>query len=127
MLDAKNPKPFPPAVVDRMYDDIDAGTKRAILALYRATSDIDGMTARLVAKLAPLHLPALVLWGAADAFLPARFAEMQRRFFGEVDVHVLEGAGHWPFIDEPERVASLVIPYLQKQVGTSAPGVNHVS
>jgi len=29
---------------------------------------------------------------------------------------VLEGCGHWPFIDEPQRCANLVVPFLQKLV-----------
>ncbi len=34
-----NPRPLPRAFVDRMYDDADAGTKRAVLRLYRSTDD----------------------------------------------------------------------------------------
>ena len=120
MLDSKNPRPFPPAFLDRMYDDMDAGSKRAILKLYRATSDLDAMTQVIAGKLAPLQLPALVLWGTGDSYLPARFAEEQRRFFADVEVHLLERCGHWPFIDEPERSAALLLPYLRRQLGASA-------
>jgi pimeloyl-ACP methyl ester carboxylesterase len=126
-LNGDNPKPFPRAFVDRMYDDIDWGTKRAILKLYRATSDLDGMSRTLGDGLGPLKLPALVVWGAADAFLPVRYAEEQRPFFGEIEVHVLEGCGHWPFIDEPERCAEVIVPFLRKQlgVGPAADGGRH--
>jgi pimeloyl-ACP methyl ester carboxylesterase len=117
MLNGENPKPFPPAFVDRMFDDMDWGMKRAVLALYRATSDLDAMSKALGERLAPLKLPALVLWGTGDSFLPYKFAEMQREYFGPTEVHLLEGCGHWPFIDEPERVAGFVVPFLQKQVG----------
>jgi len=96
------------------------GTKRAVLKLYRATPDVDGMTRAIGSGLAPLKLPALVIWGAADAFLPARYAEDQRRFFGETEVHVLEGCGHWPFIDDPEHCAELIVPFLRKQMGAEA-------
>ncbi len=116
MANADNPKPFPRAFLDRMYDDLDAGEKRAILKLYRAT-DLDALSRTIGDKLKRLKLPALVLWGTGDKYLPSRYAEEQRRFFGETDVHLLDGCGHWPFIDEPERVAALVIPYLRKRLG----------
>ena len=120
-LNADNPKPFPRAFVDRMFDDMDPASKRAVLKLYRATPDVGGMTLALGNGLAPLKLPALVVWGAADAFLPARYAEEQRRFFGETDVHVLDGCGHWPFIDDPEHCAELICPFLRKQMGVENP------
>lgn len=121
MLNANNPKHFPRAFTDRMYDDLDAGTKRAILKLYRATSDLDAMSRSVAVKLAPFKLPALVVWGVGDTFVPVRYAEEQRRFFGDVEVRLFEGCGHWPFIDDPERAAGLVVPYLQKRLAASAP------
>jgi pimeloyl-ACP methyl ester carboxylesterase len=121
-LNAENPKPFPRAFVDRMVDDMDRGTKRAVLKLYRATPDIDGMSRALGDKLAPLKLPALVVWGAADTYVPARFAEAQRAFFDVSAVHLLEGCGHWPFIDEPARCAEIIVPFLRRQVLRSPAG-----
>ena len=117
VLNAENPKPFPPAFVNRMLDDMDWGTKRAVLRLYRATGDIDGLSKELAERLTPLQLPALVLWGTGDTYVPSRFAEAQRAYFVDTQVHLLDGCGHWPFIDDPERCASLIVPFLQKQVG----------
>jgi pimeloyl-ACP methyl ester carboxylesterase len=120
-MNGDNPKPFPAAFVDRMFDDMNWGTKRAVLKLYRATSDLDGMSQRLAEAITPLRLPALVLWGAGDVFLPVRYAQDQSQYFGPTEVHVLEGCGHWPFIDEPGRCADLIIPFLRKQLGSSIP------
>ena len=117
MANADNPKPFPPAFIDRMFDDMDWGTKRAVLKLYRATGDLDGLSRELGARLTPLKFPALVVWGTGDIFVPSSFAEAQRAYFGPTDVHLLDGCGHWPFVDEPERCASLIVPFLQKQLG----------
>lgn len=115
MLNADNPKPFPNAFVDRMYDDADAGLQRAVLKLYRATGDVGGLSERLGATLKPLHLKALVLWGEGDAYLPLRYAEIQKQYF-DATVHHLPGCGHWPMIDDPETVASLVIPFLRERL-----------
>jgi pimeloyl-ACP methyl ester carboxylesterase len=119
LLDAENPKPFPRAFADRMFDDLDAGTKRAILRLYRATPDLGALTVRLAERLEPLNLPALVMWGAADRNLPVRYAREQRRYFPTAEVHELDGCGHWPFIDDVSRVRALLVPFLREQLAGS--------
>jgi pimeloyl-ACP methyl ester carboxylesterase len=115
LLNADNPKPFPDAFVQRMFDDADWPMKRGVLKLYRATSDVGGLSESLRRELQPLRLPALVIWGDGDQYLPVSYAQMQKDFF-DADVHVLAGAGHWPMIDEPDRVEQLVLPFLQKQL-----------
>jgi len=120
-LNRDNPRPFPPAFLDRMYRDVDGGTKRAILRLYRATSDLGGLVEEVAGKLAPLRIPALVLWGTGDAYLPVRYAEEQRRFFDVREVHLMPGCGHWPFIDDPEGAAEPVIRFLRERLGVATP------
>jgi pimeloyl-ACP methyl ester carboxylesterase len=112
VLQRGSPRGLPPAFIDRMYDDYDWGTKRAVLRLYRATEP-GRNAARLQAALAPLDRPTLVVWGAADPYIDVSFAERQRETFPSAEVHVLPESGHWPFADDPERVAALVIPFLQ--------------
>lgn len=115
-LDADNPKPFPPEFVDRMYGYMDWPMKRAVLALYRATDDLSALTQGWGEKLRPHHIPTLVVWGEGDAYLPVRYAEVQKQYF-DAEVHVIPGAGHWPMIDEPKRVEELVVPFLRRRVG----------
>jgi pimeloyl-ACP methyl ester carboxylesterase len=110
------PRGMPAAFIDRMYDDLDAGTKRAILKLYRATDDRDEMSRGLVDLLKPLDLPACVVWGAADPYLPVKFADQQKEAFPKAKVHLLKDSGHFPFADNPEGVAQAVVPFLTQQV-----------
>jgi hypothetical protein len=35
-------------------------------------------------------------------------------------VKLLEGLGHWPFLEDPARVAEHVIPFLRERVGASS-------
>jgi pimeloyl-ACP methyl ester carboxylesterase len=119
-LNADNPKPFPREFVDRMYDDADWGNKRAVLKLYRASRDVEPMNRQLAEALAPRKLPAIVVWGKGDKFLPYSYAEKQKEVFAVEAVHLLDGCGHWPFVDEPEKVANIVLPFLRKQVGVKA-------
>lgn len=109
-------RPLPKAFVDRMYDDYDGGTKRAVLRLYRATEP-GRNAARLQGALRPLDRPTLVVWGARDPYIDVSFAERQRETFPSAEVHVLADSGHWPFADDPEGVASLVVPFLRSRVG----------
>lgn len=113
-LNAGQPRPLPRAFIDRMYDDYDAGTKRAILRLYRATEP-GRNAARLQGALRPLDRPTLVVWGARDPYIDVAYAERQRETFPSASVHVLPDSGHWPFADDPERVAALVVPFLKAQ------------
>jgi len=116
LLKHGNPRGLPKAFVDRMYDDFDWGTRRAVLKLYRATSDLDGPARQQAAALGPLDRPALVVWGARDPYVPVRYAERQREVFPNASVVVLEDSGHWPFADDPERVAREVIPFLRRNL-----------
>lgn len=112
-----NPRGLPREFVDRMYDEYDRGTRRAVLRLYRATSDPDRMTKELSAVLRPLARPALVVWGRHDPYIDASYAERQREVFPNARVVMLDGSGHWPFADDPETVRAAVVPFLREQVG----------
>ena len=104
--------------IDRIYDQARTwATKRAVLKLYRATP-ATSLGARSEA-LRALDRPALVLWGTHDAYLPAEKAERQRQTFPSARVEALDGHGHWLFLEDPERVASLVIPFLREQLAAS--------
>ena len=110
-----NPRGLPAAYFDEMYADFDSGTRRAVLRLYRHTTDLDAMADRVAEVLAPRRLPATVVWGARDPYIPVRYAEMQRRYFDVDRVAILDDSGHWPMIDNPAAVGDAVIPFLRRQ------------
>jgi pimeloyl-ACP methyl ester carboxylesterase len=116
-----NRPPLPRAFVDRMYDSMDRDTKRAILALYRATDDPGGEPARMLsAALRPLDRPALVVWGGKDPYIPVEQAQRQRETFPSARVVVLDRSGHWPFVDDLEGVAGPVLGFLREVIGVPA-------
>ena len=57
-------------------------------------------------------MPALVIWGEHDAYLPASYAVRQREAFPSADVHVLPTSGHWPFVDAAPVVERLLVDFL---------------
>ena len=121
LLRRGNPRGLPRAFVDRMYDDFDRGTRRAVLELYRSMPDVGAAGERLAAALRPHDRPALVLWGRHDPNLPVEHAERQREAFPSAEVHVLERSGHWPFADDPRAVAGAITAFFAEQAGSPAP------
>ncbi len=116
LLTRDNPR-LPPPAGDRLYAAMRPwATKRAVLKLYRATP-ASAMGA-LSGPLRALDRPALVVWGTGDAYIPWKQAERQRESFPSATVELLEGLGHWPFHEDPARVAEHVIPFLRRQVGS---------
>jgi pimeloyl-ACP methyl ester carboxylesterase len=123
LLRRENPR-LPAEAIDRVYEHSRrSATRRAVLKLYRATPA--SMTAGPVDELRALDRPALVLWGTYDPYIPWQQAERQRKAFPSARVELLEGLAHWPFLEDPGWVASLVLPFLREQlaVGDSAAAI----
>jgi pimeloyl-ACP methyl ester carboxylesterase len=103
------PGPMPDAWLDSVLDHFDHGTQRAILRLYRS-SPADVLQAA-GAGLDRLRMPALVVWGRQDPYLPARFGRAYAHALANSQLLELADAGHWPWLDRPdliERVVSFV-------------------
>jgi len=100
---------MPREFVDMVWDHWDKGTSRAVLSLYRH-ADPDRLAAA-GRDLGGLTCPSLVLWGNRDPYLPTRFADAYARALPSSQLEIVEGAGHWPWIDVPsviDRVLSFV-------------------
>jgi pimeloyl-ACP methyl ester carboxylesterase len=110
-----NPR-LPSRQIERLYRSSSGWpTKRAILKLYRATP-ATAMGA-LRDPLRQLARPALVVFGTDDAYIPFEQADRQRESFPSATVTLLEGLGHWPFLEDPARVDEHVVPFLRERVG----------
>ena len=82
-----------------MLAAFDPGTQRAILKLYRASPP--DVLAAAGARLGDVDAPALVLHGARDRYIPARFADGLAAALGDGRVEHVPDAGHWPWLDRP--------------------------
>jgi pimeloyl-ACP methyl ester carboxylesterase len=98
--------PMPEAFVANVAESFDLGTERATLRLLRsATPEV---LARAGARLGAITAPALVLWGAHDPYIPQRFGAGYAAALGDATLEVVENAGHWPWIDQPELSTRIV-------------------
>ena len=112
-----NPK-TPEDFLNRLYDDYDRATRCAALRYYRSGSENYQTIGRdQAAVLRPLDLPALVVWGAKDPYVPVEQAENQKQAFPSARVVTFPDSGHWPHADDPERTRAEVIPFLQPRLG----------
>jgi pimeloyl-ACP methyl ester carboxylesterase len=116
LISSPEPRGLPADFVDGMYDNLDHRTKSGILRLYRDQKKIGKTSRLLVPPLAAADIPALVIWGAGDSYLPPTLAERQKEAFPSAEVHVLPGSGHWPFIDDPATVTRLLTDFLRTNV-----------
>jgi pimeloyl-ACP methyl ester carboxylesterase len=108
------PGPMPEAWQDSVLDHFDQGTQRAILRLYRS-SPPDVLEAA-GAQLGRLQMPALVVWGMKDPYLPGRFGRAYANALGRAELLELSDAGHWPWLDRPDSI-DRVVDFLSAAAG----------
>lgn len=98
--------PLPRPMLDAVARDLDQGTQRAILALYRSAPP--AALAAAGRDLGRLTCPALVVWGDRDPYIPASFADgYAAALGGPAEVVHLPDAGHWPWLDRPDVVGTV--------------------
>ena len=111
-----NPR-LPDEFLHRLYDDYDRATRCGILRYYRSSSENFQTRGRdQAAALRPLDLPALVLWGGKDPYVPPEQAQKQKEAFPSARVVTFPEAGHWPHIEERDRTRSEVVSFLEPRV-----------
>lgn len=103
VLDRSNVEPVPRDFVDSTWEHFDHGTQRAILKLYRSSpSDVLAAAGRDLASIAS---PALIVHGGRDPFISVEFAQRYADALGgQTTVEIVDGAGHWPWLDDPSLI-----------------------
>jgi pimeloyl-ACP methyl ester carboxylesterase len=96
------PDAWPDERIDAVWDQFDQGTQRAILRLHRSI-DTTGL-AQVGAELGGLGCPALVVWGDLDPWLDPAFAGRYAARLPHCDLERVAGAGHWPWLDQPQVI-----------------------
>jgi haloalkane dehalogenase len=86
--------------------------RRSMLELYRSF-ELDELKP-YQEKLAALGVPALILWGQGDEYIPVDYASRFAREIPGSKLVLVEGARHFLFEDEPDRCAKEVIDFLEQ-------------
>jgi pimeloyl-ACP methyl ester carboxylesterase len=95
-----------PAFIDMVWDHLDAGTFRAIVRLYRSADP--PKLAEAGQRLGEITAPALVVWGMRDRYIPGRFGAAYAARLPNSTLIEVQDAGHWPWIDSPELVETMI-------------------
>ena len=95
-------RPMPPEFLDSFWPHWDAGTKRAVLRLYRS-ADPEPLAAA-GEGLERLTCPALLLWAQRDPYIPPVYGRRLAARLPNARLEEVVDAGHWAWIDRPELV-----------------------
>lgn len=106
------PGPMPDVWQQSVLAHFDQGTQRAILRLYRSSPP--DVLVQAGARLGELEMPALVVWGAKDPYLPARFGQAYAEALPNAELLELADAGHWVWFDRPD-VIERVVQFLARE------------
>lgn len=96
------PGPMPKDWQASVLEHLDQGTQRAILRLYRSSPP--DVLATAGERLGTLSMPALVIWGTQDPYIPARFGAAYAHALPDAELLELPDAGHWPWLDRPDVI-----------------------
>lgn len=72
-----------------------------------ATADLSGSPAGL-------RLPTLVVAGSRDGASPPGLVAATAALISGAQCHVIDGAGHWPCVENPVACAAVLNPYLME-------------
>ncbi len=100
-----DPGCWPDQRVRSVYRQFDQGTQRAILRLYRSASE--QQLAAAGAHLDALAMPALIVFGERDPWIPATFGEAYARALQDATLQRVPDAGHWPWLERPDVIDSV--------------------
>jgi pimeloyl-ACP methyl ester carboxylesterase len=99
-------KPMPEPFVASVIAGFDLGSERALLRLLRSASPES--LAAAGEGLGRIDAPALVLWGARDPWIEARFGAGYAAALGDATLETVPDGGHWPWLDQPKLCARIV-------------------
>ncbi len=100
---------WPDERLSAIWEQFDQGTQRAILRLHRDADEPTLLAAG--GGLSSLTMPALVVWGELDPWLPGTFGQAYAETLPNATWHPVAGAGHWPWLEDPdvtERIAAFL-------------------
>ncbi len=98
----------------RIVDDLaDDEAHRAFIRTLRAVVDWRGQAVTFLDRgYLTARLPLMIVWGSRDNVIPVRHAELAGAALPHARVEIFDGAGHFPFRDDPQRFIALVREFM---------------
>ena len=93
----------------------DREARAAFVHTIRAVIDPSGQRVSALDRLYLAEaLPSLIVWGENDRIIPSHHAEIAHQAMPESRLELIKGAGHFPHMTEPVRVARLLASFIDE-------------
>ncbi len=91
----------------------DPETCRAFLHTARSIMDVSGQRVSARGRLyLAQDIPTLIIWGQRDPLIPVAHGRAAHELMPHSRLEVFEGAGHFPFRDDPERFVAVLAQFM---------------
>lgn len=107
------------ADAERLVDELYAvrcqpGVSRRMLEVLRSGIDLRGVkdSVRLLPALCEVKTPTLLVWGSRDPLFPIEDARRAAGVLPAAELLVVEGSGHWPYLEAPETFNQALLGFL---------------
>jgi pimeloyl-ACP methyl ester carboxylesterase len=99
----------------RAYSSLAGATNRkAFVRTMRGVIEPTGQTVNASDRLyLAAHVPTMIVWGDRDGIIPVAHAHAAHELIPTSRLEILEGVGHFPHVEQPERFAELLVDFLQ--------------
>jgi haloalkane dehalogenase len=100
------------SIVPQFFGDANQPDALAAIRAWTRTlfAQLDEQDRRIAAgALAAMETPVTLAFGERDEYLGPALARHLGQLFAQSEVHVVEGASHWPQWDRPDTTAALVL------------------
>lgn len=92
----------------------DPEARLAFLQTVRGLLDVGGQRLSATDKLyLTAGLPTLIVWGEQDPLIPVSHAYRAHENISGSRLAIFPGAGHFPFLDDPERFAAILLDFMK--------------
>jgi pimeloyl-ACP methyl ester carboxylesterase len=93
---------------------VEEGASEAFVHTMRSVIDHDGQRVSALDRLYLAdQLPTLFIWGDADPVIPVEHGRNAHRIVAHSRYVEIEGSGHWPMLDAPERFISELVSFME--------------
>ncbi|MGI0065802.1 MAG: alpha/beta fold hydrolase [Nitrosotalea sp.] len=65
-------------------------------------------------KLQKINVPTLVIWGNDDKLIPFEYSQQFVSFIKNCEFTPMEGCGHSPYVEDPEKLSDIIIKFFSK-------------
>ena len=99
----------------RAYSSLAGATNRkAFVRTMRGVIEPTGQTINAADRLyLAAHVPTMIVWGDRDGIIPVAHAHAAHDLISTSRLEIIEGAGHFPHVEQPETFADLLVDFVE--------------